>query len=402
MSGNRTRWAALAGFVACIHLTACSSTPAIDDSSPGANTDAPVADDTPDASPVTKIRNDGARAAPAPVARPDDRSMSRVVCYVNGEVVNYRDILLRVGPQLAVVGTDEERAALEQRTLFDIERERIIHRAAVEAGVTITRDELEKERARRIRELAKNGGTLEAYLAERGMSHREFDDEVQRELRMQRYMRAAVGMGGGDSVRVRAVTDTYAAPRELRAFYDRNPDKFKEPEVARVRVLAIRSDLSKGNRDTALAEARRKAEAALARLKAGEDFVPIFREMNRDAPEPDPTDGLLEISERGKYADWIEEFAFKQPRGANSDVTLKGSTYYVLRGEGYQPARTVPYEEIQPKIQAALGQLKRAVASYEVELSLLEESSITPRERYDELRDFLAGTRKRMIVEAGL
>ncbi|MCE9635239.1 MAG: peptidyl-prolyl cis-trans isomerase [Planctomycetes bacterium] len=399
MSGNRTRFAALAVVVACIHLTACSSPPVADDT----DVPAPVAaDDTPDASPVTKIRNDEARTAPAAPVRTDDRSMSRVLCYVNGEVVNYRDILLRVGPQLAVVGTDDERASLEQRTLFDIQRERIIHRAAVDAGVTVTRDELDKERTRRLRELAKNGGTLEAYLSERGMTHREFDDEVQREIRMQRYMRAAVGLGGGDSVRVRAVTDTYTAPRELRAYYERNPDKFKEPEVARVRVLAIRSDMSMSNRDAALADARRKAESALMRLKAGEDFVPIFREMNRGAAEPDPNDGLLEISERGKFADWIEEFAFKQPRGTYSAVTLTGPTYYVLRAEGYQAARTVPYEEIQGKIQAALGQLKRAVASYEVELSLIEESSITPRERYDELRDFLAGTRKRMIVEAGL
>ena len=45
-----------------------------------------------------------ARLAPEEGRAPDERSTSRVLAYVNGEVITYRDILLRAGPQLAVLG----------------------------------------------------------------------------------------------------------------------------------------------------------------------------------------------------------------------------------------------------------------------------------------------------------
>lgn len=382
-------------FVAAACLAACGSTSADDG---GASTG------TPSAEPVTKLMNERATASPGVAVPTDERSMSRVLAYVNGEVVNYRDVLLRVGPQLAVVGTEEDRSMLEERALTDILRERIVDQAAREAGLDVGRDDLQKERLRRIREIEKNGGTLDAYLAERGMSAREFDEQVRRELRMSRYLRAAMGRGDG-SARVRAVADTFVSPGESRAYYARNRTKapFAVPDVARVRVLAVRADVSEAaNREAALAQARSRAEAALARLRAGEDFVPVYRDLNRDAVEPDPSDGLREISVRGKYQDWIEDFAFTQPRGTLSEILPKGNVFYVLRAEGFTPAHIRPYEECQDEIQQLLGRIKAVVGGLEVELALLEETAITPRERYDALRDYLVANRRRIVDETGL
>jgi hypothetical protein len=383
----------------------------------GSTTPNPGLDGTPDAPPLTQMMNAEARAAEgaaavatagtdgSPAASPDAHSQSRVLAYVNGEVVNYRDVLLRVAPQLATVGTDEERRTLEERTLLEILRERLVHRAAKDAGIEITRDEIDKERARRIRELERNGGaTLSAYLAERGMTRREYDEQIIRELRMQRYLRAAMGLGGEGAVRVRAVTDTVPAPRELRAYYDRNPEKFHQPEVARVRVMTFGGDAEIADDDARSEDARKRAEAALARLRAGEDWVPVYREVNARAVEPDPSDGLKEIREKGaSMARWIEEFAFTKERGTLSEKPeRKGPTYVVLRAEGYSPARQLGFDEVHGRILDLLFQLKRGVAGYEVELSLLEEAAITPQETHDRLRDYLIRARRRIILEAGL
>lgn len=353
--------------------------------------------------PATMRMNAAASGGAAPdEGRPSARSESRPLAFVNGEVITYRDVLLRVGPQLATVGTDQEREAEERRALVDILRDRILHRAAVDAGIEITRDELDVERARRVREIERNGGTLDGYLAQLGETRREFDEDALRSLRAQKYLRAAVGMGNeGGRVRVRPVTDIWPSPAEMRAFYDRNVERFRTPDTGRVRVLPVLPDRSVEDRAAAMAEARRRADSYRGRLAAGEDWVPVFREATRDAAEPDPNDGLYEITERGAKAQWIEDFAFTQPKG-RLHVEERPTGFYVLQAEGFTPARQVPYEEVQQKVQILLGQLKRVIASYEVELDLLEEATVLPRERYDDLRLFLTSKRRQVVQEAGL
>lgn len=361
---------------------------------------------TPDAVPRTKDMNDAADAAGRQDPGIDARSQSRVLAYVNGEVVSYRDLLLQAPPQLETLDNPAERAEIERRTLFEILQERILQRAAIDAGIVVSRDDLDKERAKKVRELEKNQGTLDAYLRSRGESRREFDEEIRREVRITRYIRAAVGVSNDPSVRVRAITDTFVSPRDMRAYYERNLDKFREPGTGRVRVLEIKVDRSLDDRDAAVAAARARAESARARLAAGEDWVPVYRDVNRGAAEPDPDDGLVEITDKGrgsKWAGWIEDFAFDQPRGTLSDVRAVGSSlFYVLRAEGYTPPRLKPYDEVQPNIQNGLSRMRYLVATYEVALSLLEESAITPRARYDELRDYLTATRRALISDAGL
>lgn len=266
---------------------ACGSAgPAIDSVAP-----------SPDAVPLTKDMNDAAGTVKPSESGFDDRSKSRVLAYVNGEVVSYRDLLLQAPPQLASAENEADRAAIERRTLLDLLQERILQRAAIDAKIDISRDDMDRERAKKVREIEKNQGTLDAYLRSRGESRREFDETIRREYRISRYIRAAVGVGADPSIRVRAITDTFVAPRDMRAYYERNLEKFSEPGVGRVRELVVKVDRSLEDREAAVAAARKKAEAALARLRAGEDWVPVYRDMNRDVAEPNVDDGLVEIKD---------------------------------------------------------------------------------------------------------
>lgn len=365
----------------------------------GSTPDEPRRDPLDVAPPTDADLAESARGtSPGPSADPN--SSSRVLAYVNGEVINYRDVFLRIGPQLAVVADETSKAELERRELITLLRDRLLHQAAVEAGIDVTRDELDKERARRIRDLERSGATLDAFLSERGMTRRELDDTLRRDLRAQRYLRAAVGLGGEGAAFVRARTDTFVTPADTRRHYDRNLERYHEPATARVRVLPVRADLRAEDREAAVADARRRAEGYLARLRGGEDFVPVFREATAD--EPDPADGLVEIRERGKAAAWIEEFAFEQPRGTLSDPIQKGPTYYILRAEGVSPERQRPYVEVQSEIEDLLAQRRRAVASYEVELALVEDAVIRPAELSKALREELSAARRRIVADAGL
>src|ERR1043166_4194390 len=133
---------------------ACGSTP------PDA-----AADDAPKAPPVVFQRNQDAKNI-APDVAPSPTSWSRVLGYVECDVITYREVLQRAGPELAQLENPYEKSRMEERALLDIVRERMIYRTALDAKVSAGRDEIGERRDFVVKGLAKNGGTLEAYLPE--------------------------------------------------------------------------------------------------------------------------------------------------------------------------------------------------------------------------------------------
>lgn len=393
-----TRSTALAAFLGCAMLLGgCGSTPAVEEGP------------APDARPLERERIEAAAEGegdaprdPLVVPRGEGPASSHVLAYVNGQVLTYRDLLLRIGPQLSVIEDERARAMLEQKEALDLIRNRLVDSAAEEEGVTVARSEIDAEVKAREAELAKNGATLAAFLAERDMTRRELEEQIRSDLRMQKYMSALIGRGMDPAVRVRAIRDTFVSPGQARKYYDRHPERFRRPELARVRLLSISTDYAAEDRVQATNEARRRAQSVVARLRGGEDWVPVFRSVYRSAEDRPADDGLMEIG-RGEKADWIEEFAFGD-RVKKGDVELveKGSTFYVLQSEGWEGARTVRYDEVDEQIRRDLSQALRYVATYEVELALLEDAVIRPQSIADRLRRILSEGRKKLLMEFDL
>jgi len=348
------------------------------------------------APPIAKELTQSPVTAP-PADAVDPRSPSRVIAYVEGEVVTYREILQRVGPELAQLESEQEKARMEDRALTGLLRERLLYRAAVDAGVHVTRDEIDERRANFVKQLARSGGTLEAWLHEHDMTRREFDETNRVQLIVDKYRRAAIGHSSDPSVRVRPTTDTYVSPEEVRKYYDRHPAKFQVSAGARYRMLIVKTDLEAPDRAAAVAAARAVAESAVARLQGGEDWVPVYRELNQAPPDPHQPDGL-NLIERGKAADWIEEFAFNSPKGA-VHLEPKGTTFYVLLAEGTRDEGIIPFEEAAPDVRRDLQQLRVAMAFLEVDLAVLDESSLQPEQMRAKLRETLRLDRLACIAE---
>jgi hypothetical protein len=375
----------------CLLAAACGSAPVPDGP--------PAEDERPSAPPIVRDRLDTPPAAPD--AGPDPNSPSRVMGYVEGDVVTFREVQQSIGPQLAQMESAEERDRMVDRALLDIVRDKMLYRAAVDAGVKVSRDELDREREKFVRELAKSGGTLDAYLHERSMSRRESEERAKREIVVDKFHLASIGQGRDPNVHVRPTTDIFVSPYEVRAYYDRHPERYHEPATARCRVLAVKTDLEAPDREAAVAAAKARAEAIVARLRAGEDWVPVYREATQGAGEPEPDDGLLELR-RGQKAKWLEDYAFDSPKGTLGDPHQVGTTFYVRRAEGAHEERTVPFDEASQRIREYLLQIKAQLAWLEVELTVLDQSSIQPDALRVRLREWLRQMRLKLLQDAGL
>ena len=107
-----------------------------------------------------------------------------------------------------------------------------------------------------------------------------------------------------------------ATDADAKDFYDKNPDKFKQPETVRASHILIRVD--EGRTRPRKKEARAKIDGVLKRAKAGEDFAALAKENSEDGSAAQGGD--LGFFPRGQMVPAFDQAAFALKPGEISDV----------------------------------------------------------------------------------
>jgi peptidyl-prolyl cis-trans isomerase C len=145
-------------------------------------------------------------------------------------------------------------------------------------------------------------------------------------------------------------------PGQVEEFYKSNPDKFLQPERVRASHILIATD---ENADAASkAQAKAKAQQVLKDVKAGKDFAALARQHSQD-PGSAVNGGDLGFFPQGQMVGPFNDAAFSLKPGATSDLVETQFGYHIIRVAEKQPARTVPLEEVRPRIEEFLQHQNR-------------------------------------------
>ena len=140
-----------------------------------------------------------------------------------------------------------------------------------------------------------------------------------------------------------ASTMTVADDR-LRTEYNKQMDRYRLPERARVRHILI---LTQGLDDTGKKGALAKIQGILKRAKGGEDFAKLAGEFTED-PGSKSNGGMYDFTPRnGTWVKPFEDAAFTQPIGQVGDVITTDFGYHIMKVEAREPARVKPFEEVK-------------------------------------------------------
>ena len=101
----------------------------------------------------------------------------------------------------------------------------------------------------------------------------------------------------------------------VRRFYDEHADRYHLPERVRARHVLVR--VEKDAAEEKVQEAKKRIDAALARIKAGEDFEKVAAELSEDPGSKD-RGGDLGLFPRGQMVPAFEDVAFQQKDGETS------------------------------------------------------------------------------------
>lgn len=141
---------------------------------------------------------------------------------------------------------------------------------------------------------------------------------------------------------------------EIRAFYDKNQDKFKSEETVRASHILIGVD-DKASADDKK-KAREKAEKLRKELAGGADFAALAK-ANSTCPSS-KQGGDLGFFGKGQMVPSFERAAFALKPGEMSPVVETRFGYHIIKLTERKPAATTDFKDVKAKIEEFLKEQK--------------------------------------------
>ena len=150
--------------------------------------------------------------------------------------------------------------------------------------------------------------------------------------------------------------------REIKTYYDSNPDFFEQSEQVRAHHILVKVD-PKGDASQK-AESHKKIEKIQQKLHKGEDFTALAKEFSQCPSSA--KGGDLGYFNRGQMVKPFEDAAFALKPGEVSDIVETKFGYHLIKVVDKKPKSTIAYEDVKDKLGQYLKQekVKKEVSLY--------------------------------------
>jgi peptidyl-prolyl cis-trans isomerase C len=145
------------------------------------------------------------------------------------------------------------------------------------------------------------------------------------------------------------------SPEDARAFYDGNPDQFKQPELVRASHILI--SCSPDATDEVKKGKRAEIDAALSLIKGGEKFADVAKKVSED-PGSAQNGGDLGYFPRGRMVPEFDTAVFSMKTNEISGVITTQFGYHILQVTGRKPAQITPFDQVKEQLADYLKQRK--------------------------------------------
>jgi len=244
----------------------------------------------------------------------------------------------------------QKQAAQRGRPLSDADLTTVKHRILenlIEAEVLYQQSQKEKvkvddqavnEQIETIKKRFPDEATYKKALEGMGVSEKEIRAQIQRGLAINQLI---------DTNIRQKVTVT---EEESNKFYNNNPNLFKQPEQIKASHILIK--VAPGTEESKKNQARKKIEAVQKKVRQGEDFG-LLAKANSEGPTAQRS-GDLGYFSRGQMVKPFEDAAFALNVGEVSEIVETQFGYHLIKVTDKKPARTIPYQEVQQKLEQHL------------------------------------------------
>jgi parvulin-like peptidyl-prolyl isomerase len=282
------------------------------------------------------------KAVPAgPVAVVDGQPISRA-SFLN----SYRQYIRPLEAMAEDKVTDAERVKAGLQVLRKQLQEKVLLAMARKEGLSVSTSEVERAYQQEMKALQ------DAVLERTGESKTEEEVlGVSGRTRAEALRAIEEGMLIEKAAREIVEKTTKAVPdAEVKRIYEENKSAFRKPGGVHLSQIYIKPNVvDPAKRDGAFAEARKEAEKALARIRAGEKFETVAKDMS-NAPDAQKG-GDLGVRPEDALPPFYREALTQLDEGEMSGVIESQHGFHIIRLEGTQDADYATLDEARPQIE---------------------------------------------------
>jgi peptidyl-prolyl cis-trans isomerase C len=297
---------------------------------------------TPASAPPTASQTAQPAAVPEP-PKPLPAELPDVLARVNGEPIRKSDfdrLILNMeisnGPIPQARRNEVLRTMLDQLITYTV-----MSQQAKSENIAVSDAEIDG----RIEEM--RGGTSEGEfkkaLEARKMSSEQLRTDARVQLTIEKLLEAHVAEA--------AVT----TESEARAFYDKNPEKFRQDDRVRASHILLKVDPKAP--EATREQARERIAGILRRARTGEDFAALASGNSEDSSARQGGD--LGYFARREMVPTFSDAAFALKPGEISEIVTTEYGYHIIKVTDKKAATTVPYDQAGPQIIDFLSRQKK-------------------------------------------
>jgi parvulin-like peptidyl-prolyl isomerase len=166
---------------------------------------------------------------------------------------------------------------------------------------------------------------------------------------------------------------TEVTEAEADDFFKKHPEQFKVPE--RVRASHILLTLKQDATPETVTKKQKDAEAIVERVKKGEDFSKLAKELSED-PSAKENNGDLNFFAREQMVPEFSEVAFKLGKDEVSEPVRTQFGYHVIKVTDRKAGENMSLEQAKPRLLSFLKQQKKQAEVEKLVREIREKADI--------------------------
>jgi len=280
-------------------------------------------------------------AASAGATRGLAKIIERIIARVNNEVITqsrYDDeqaqLRSRLAEQYSGAELDTEVRDQSKNLLRDLIDESLMVQKAKDLDINVETDVIKQLDDIRKKNNLATLEDLETAIEKEGMNYEDFKDKIRRSLLMREVMEREVG------------SRIQVSQEDARKFYDAHKNDFKSPGMVHLQQILVSTDKRKPE------EAEKRANDALAELKAGQKFSEVAKKYS-DGPSAEQG-GDVGMLKEGTLAPDIAAVVTKLDVNEFSSPIQTKYGYLILKVMERMSPGIPKYEEVEERVKEAL------------------------------------------------
>ena len=299
-------------------------------------------------------------------ANENGKVVDQIIARVNNDIITLSDYekaeaQMRQEVQQDCQGCAQEKisgmiAQGQKNLLRDLIDQSLLVQRAKDMSISVDTDVIKRlDMIRQQNQLPSMEALQKAVESQGGISWEDYKDQMKNSLLQQRVIQQEVG------------PDVKIGQDEVKKYYDAHQNEFVKPEEVDLSTIFFSTENKTPQETDAI---KKKAEAIVQRLKAGEDFGKLAQKFSEGTTANEG--GEVGVFKRGMLSPDLEKMVFSMKKGDSTDVLPAPNGLQILHVNehfeaGLQPMNKeeseiendIYSEKIQPAMRKYLTQLRK-------------------------------------------